>query len=356
MKNSESENEIHRIAFPSNGSSIKCPVCGYKAKVIRTDAARSWAEICCENCSTYGLFNDALNGVSASDLPLLSGYYRHVYHEPMTMQCDNKTTVIDHIKSTRNEITRDRQIKSFLDHHYQKVNGMGQFVSIDHFPAIAYANDENDYISLIDEAYNKGYIRAHGDEISVTELGLKFMREEDMRKKPTVFISYNWGNKKLAEQLENCLQPHANVKRDDTSVQPWGDLQSFMKSIRNQDFAVLIISDAYLKSEACLFEVMELMEEQRWDKRVMYIVTDDAHGIYDAEIQLEYIKYWAKKAHNLNDKIKELNPAATTAQSEELRKLQFIAAKIGNFMAKVKQSKNPDIDIAIHAVVERVRS
>lgn len=128
-------------------------------------------------------------------------------------------------------------------------------------------------------------------------------------------------------------------KRDDTSVQPWGDLQSFMKSIRNQDFAVLIISDAYLKSEACLFEVMKLMEEQHWDKRVMYIVTDDAHGIYDTEIQLEYIEYWENKAHNLNDKIKELNPAATTAQSEELRKFQFIAAKLKILWLKLSNQK-----------------
>ena len=64
-----------------------------------------------------------------------------------------------------------------------------------------------------------------------------------------------------------------------------------MNSIRHQDFAVLVISDAYLKSTNCLYEVMQLMMEEQWDQRVMYIVTDDAHGIYDAAKQLDYVGY-----------------------------------------------------------------
>ncbi len=181
------------------------------------------------------------------------------------------------------------------------------------------------------------------------------MENRSTDKKPTVFISYNWGSVKIAEELETRLTPYADVKRDKTSVKPWGDLQGFMRSIRDQDFAVLVISDAYLRSEACLFEVMELMKEQQWDERVMYVVNDDAHGVYNTKTHLEYIGYWEDKAQQLTEEIQKHNPAAVTAQAEELKKVKLIAINIGTFMAKVKRTMNPEMDKAISAVVDRVR-
>lgn len=181
------------------------------------------------------------------------------------------------------------------------------------------------------------------------------MESRSTDKKPTVFISYNWGSIKIAEELEARLIPYADVKRDKTSVKPWGDLQGFMRSIRDQDFAVLIISDAYLKSEACLFEVMELMKEQQWDERVMYVVYDDAHGVYDTKTHLEYISYWEDKAQRLMEEIQKHDPAAVTAQAQELKKVKLIAINIGTFMAKVKRTMNPEMDKAINEVVKRVK-
>ena len=41
------------VLFTEPGAPMTCPVCGFRAKVLHTDAARSWAEISCENCTTY---------------------------------------------------------------------------------------------------------------------------------------------------------------------------------------------------------------------------------------------------------------------------------------------------------------
>ena len=281
--------ERHWILFPKKGETFSCPVCGYQAKIQNTDAARSWAEVDCENCCTYALRPDALADIPSFELSLLSGYYRHARHAPLTMQCDDKGSVRGHIEATRNILTRDYQLKSLLTYYYQKMSRFGQFISVEQFPAIAYAQDDNDLMSLMDEAGERGYLVLSGDMVSVTEEGKAFMEKCVTNKKPTVFISYNWNSALIAEEIENKLIPYAEIKRDKTSVRPWGDLQTFMSSIRDQDFAVLIISDAYLKSDACLFEVMELMKERRWDDRVMYVVTDDAHGIYDTKTHLALI-------------------------------------------------------------------
>ena len=66
------------VLFPASGFPITCPVCGFRAKVVQTDAARSWAEITCENCTTYAIRKDALCETPVSDFPLLSGYYHHI--------------------------------------------------------------------------------------------------------------------------------------------------------------------------------------------------------------------------------------------------------------------------------------
>lgn len=179
--------------------------------------------------------------------------------------------------------------------------------------------------------------------------------DNSSKRKPSVFVSYNWdSSNKLAEELQNKLTPFADVKRDKKSVKAWGDLTEFMNSIRDQDFAVLIISDAYLKSEACLYEVMELMKASDWDERVMYVVTDDAHGIYDTTAQLEYIGFWRNKKQRLSEEIQKFNPAAVTAQAEALKKIELISLNIGTFMAKVKGTNNPKLKKAIGAVIERV--
>ena len=346
--------EKHWILFPQKGESLICPVCGYQAKIISTDAAHSWAEIDCENCSIYALRPDALEDIPSFELPLLSGYYRHARHAPLTMQCDDKASVRNHIEATRKIVTRDYQLRRLLSYYYQKMSRFGQFFSVEHLPAIAYAIDVDDLKGLIAEAEEKGYIQMTDDMVTVTKAGKEFMDQKITDKKPAVFISYNWGSDKIADEIEMRLKPFADVKRDKSSVRPWGDLQEFMSSIRDQDFAVLIISDAYLKSEACLFEVMELMKEQQWDKRVMYVVTDDAHGIYDTKRHFEYITYWEEKEQQLAEEIQKHNPAAVISQADELKKVQLIAINIGVFMAKVKRTKNPDMDMAISAVIKRV--
>ena len=132
------------------------------------------------------------------------------------------------------------------------------------------------------------------------------------------------------EDLEEKIKPYAEIVRDKKSVNPWEDLTAFMKSIRTQDFVVLILSDAYLKSEGCLYEVVQLMKDENWDKSVMYIVTDDARGIYDTYKQLEYIRYWSEKVEQLENEIKKYDPSIIVEQANELKKYKSIAANIGD--------------------------
>lgn len=61
--------------------------------------------------------------------------------------------------------------------------------------------------------------------------------------KPTVFISFNNKYRDFVDCLEERLSKEANVLRYEDQIPAWGSFVSFMDTIKEQDFAVLVISD-----------------------------------------------------------------------------------------------------------------
>ncbi len=171
---------------------------------------------------------------------------------------------------------------------------------------------------------------------------------------PTVFISYNWSSSAFVDKIEAALAGKAEVHRDKNGIQPWGSITDFMKSIRKQDFAVLVISDAYLKSIACLYEVVQLMKDEGWNDKTMYVVLYDARKIFDALRQADYIQYWNDKCEALKQKITVLPPEATSKLSEELKKSKTILLNIGDFMSMVADANNPPLEKVIAEIKKRV--
>lgn len=173
---------------------------------------------------------------------------------------------------------------------------------------------------------------------------------------PTVFLSYNWGSEKSADEVEKRLNPFAEVLRDKSSIGPWGSITEFMANIRKTDLVVVIISDAYLKSVACLYEIMQLLKDDNWVSHSMFLVEDSAKGLYKSLGQLEYVKYWALEREKLEKALEGINPALVTAQADELKKIQLIQLNINDFMKNVADRNNPNLAQAIEAIVRRVRT
>ena len=174
--------------------------------------------------------------------------------------------------------------------------------------------------------------------------------------KPTVFISYNWGSDKTADEVERKISPVATVLRDKSSIGPWGSIGEFMKNIRRTDLVVVIVSEKYLKSVACLYEIMQLLKNDNWISHSMFLVEESAKGIYSAIGQLDYVKYWANERENLESALKGINPALVTSQAEELKKIQLIQLNINDFMKSVADSNNPNLTQAIEAVEKRAKN
>lgn len=147
----------------------------------------------------------------------------------------------------------------------------------------------------------------------------------------TIFLSYNWHDGEIADRIDKYLSGVSNisVKRDIRDIGSWKSIRKFMEGIRQQDYAVLIISDLYLKSKNCMFEVMEIMKEQEYRDRIFPAVVEN--GIYNPLVRAEYIKYWQQECDKLETVIKELEPEYITEPASDLKQYKSIASSIGSF-------------------------
>ena len=173
------------------------------------------------------------------------------------------------------------------------------------------------------------------------------------RSKPTVFISFNYKSRDFVDSLDTRLRKDAIVIRYEDGIASWGSFSEFMDTINEQDFAVLVITDAYLKSKACMYEVMRVMKNEAWDKTTMFVVMPDA-AVYSEDGRIGYIKFWADKYEALSSKIESLPESATGTLKADLTQLESIRDLIGEFLTKVADTKNPHLWDAIEEICKRV--
>lgn len=172
--------------------------------------------------------------------------------------------------------------------------------------------------------------------------------------KPTVFISFNSGSKDFVDCLERRLSKEAEILRYEDRVPAWGSFTAFMDTVKERDFAVLVISDAYLKSYACMYEVMQAMKNTNWKDRVIIALMPDAKPYKDAE-RIEYIRYWSKQYEETCQKTKGLPSKAVESIMEKCNRIKSVSDSIDGFLAFVADSNCPPIYSVIEEICERVR-
>ena len=178
--------------------------------------------------------------------------------------------------------------------------------------------------------------------------------EYQMNNKPTIFVSFNSKSSEFVDSLEERISSNAVVVRYEDAISDWGSFRDFMDTINEQRFAVLVISEDYLKSDACMYEVYQLMQDKQWRDKTMFAVMPDAGGIYKFEIRADYIKYWNDKYTDYEERLKGLRPEAITAQLRELERIRQIGDSIGMFLEAVSDAKNPQIYNVISAICQRI--
>lgn len=166
-----------------------------------------------------------------------------------------------------------------------------------------------------------------------------------------VFISYTHKDGDLVNVLEGELIKNENIKLTrDIDVTKYRDsLDEFMKTIRDHDFVISVVSSAYIKSINCMYEIMQLMQDADYQEKLIFIIinADDCDyyteknrydgfeaKIYDSMDRLNYITYWRDKQEELKQSINAaaLSPEFMSNIALDMRKLNSIIPSMDDFI------------------------
>jgi len=126
-----------------------------------------------------------------------------------------------------------------------------------------------------------------------------------------VFISYAWGgdSEEMANKVDNTLQSKGiTLIRDKRDLEFKGRIKAFMEQIGQGNAVVVVISDKYLKTENCMFELVEIAANKDFCDRIFPIVLSDAQ-IYKPIKRIRYIQHWEQEIAELDEAMKTVNAA-----------------------------------------------
>ena len=180
--------------------------------------------------------------------------------------------------------------------------------------------------------------------------------------KKTVFLSYCQKDSDIADIIDSRLGEKlgtiTTISRDIRDVAYHESFGKFMRTIQDHDYVILLISDHYLKSRNCMFEVTEAIKDTRYDKKIIFIVLKDNDkqllespsedtieaDIYSSEGQTQYILYWRSKEAELQARIDKIgDPTYAISQIKEKKIVQKILLDLPDFFDFVRDNNGPPL-------------
>ncbi|QMS88045.1 leucine-rich repeat domain-containing protein [Nostoc edaphicum CCNP1411] len=162
-----------------------------------------------------------------------------------------------------------------------------------------------------------------------------------------IFISYAWGGE--SEQFVNKLDGTFQAKgikiiRDKRDLGYKGLIKVFMERIGRGKCAIVVISDKYLKSPNCMFELVQIAKNGEFYNRIFPIVLSDAQ-IYNPIARLQYIKHWEDKIKELDEGMRSVSAANLQGFREEIDQYTEIRNTIAELtnLLKDMNTLTPDI-------------
>lgn len=131
---------------------------------------------------------------------------------------------------------------------------------------------------------------------------------------PEVFVSYAWTEESnaIVDRLQKALgESDIRLVRDREEVRYKDSIREFMRRIGQGKCVVVVISEKYLKSEYCMFELLEVLHSGQFRERIFPIVLPDAN-LYDAIEPVRYAGYWEERIQKLDGALKKVHSANMT--------------------------------------------
>ncbi len=135
-----------------------------------------------------------------------------------------------------------------------------------------------------------------------------------------IFISYAWGgeSEQITDKLDAALQQKGIIiVRDKRDLGFKGSIKKFMDEIGKGKCVIVVISNKYLESENCMYELIKIAKYGNFYDRIFPIVLVDAQ-IFKPVERLKYIKYWEEKISELDEAMKGVSAANLQGFREDI--------------------------------------
>jgi len=169
------------------------------------------------------------------------------------------------------------------------------------------------------------------------------------------YVSYAWNDDRSPQGLEretkvNQLRVDARAREihiiQDKFDMKFGDsITRFMDRIGTADRIFILLSDKYLKSEFCMYELNAIwiharQDEDEFTDKVRIITLDDA-DIWNIEGRAEYVAYWRDKVKSFEGIIAKLGLDCPKKDFNRCRAMKQFADSVGDTLSTIADRVQP---------------
>lgn len=181
--------------------------------------------------------------------------------------------------------------------------------------------------------------------LQAKEAGL--VQEQNTTTESELFVSYAWGgeSEEMVNKLDETLKKNQiQLVRDKRDLEFRGLITEFMNRIGQGKGIVVVVSDKYLRSPYCMYELLEIYRNREFTKRIFPIVMSDA-TIFEPIPRLAYLKHWKDKKDELDLAIRDFGADAITVIGDDYKIYKRVFDNFGEVVSILKDinSLSPDM-------------
>lgn len=220
--------------------------------------------------------------------------------------------------------------------------------------------NENIEFSIVSFQYQGAmlaYIKVNKSNVEIKSQNVAYIFDRNKGAiellKTKVFLSYCHNDSCIADIIEQKTLENTKgrvvISRDVNKLKFKDSLDEYMQTIKDHDYVISIVSDGYLRSLNCMYEVSELMRDSKYYDKLLFVIMsdkdikyyDDKETVVKADIysinRFDYVSFWEDEKREMDIKVAKIrNPALMLELTEESRKREFITLHVGAFIEKLK--------------------
>lgn len=217
-----------------------------------------------------------------------------------------------------------------------------------HSNDISQENIKNFYSEQFEvEFFDKNSAEEIISEIHLHAKEAGLVQETEKVTQSELFVSYAWGgeSEQMVIKLDETLKKNQiQLVWDKRDLGFKGMITDFMNRIGKGKGIVVVVSDKYLRSPYCMYELLEIYRNREFAARIFPIVMGDA-SIFEPLPRLAYLKYWRDKKEELDSAIKDFGADAITVIGDDYKIYKRVFDNFGEVVSILKDinSLSPDM-------------